>query len=232
MKKTYSKKVRVIRNVLLLILLLAAVDYFSGLPVPVPEIQFRRDERAHLVGPGKILGTEEIYYSLYETMIVAETEDGVILWVTAHGIGRSDLIYREKNGDNLLLAAPGSLGYMTVADEVHLPLILFDKHPRAVRVEIQFTLNETIDGEVFEKTYHLSADRETAGYFLLTLNAGSGYPVGIDYDEALTLQIFANIVSRQDWRMDYSVPVQMWFYDGRDNLIAEETLVISGEPMN
>lgn len=224
MKKIISRKVQVLRNILLLILLIFAIVYFSGLPVPIPELQFRRDERAHLVGPGDILGIEEIDFSNYETMIVAETEEGVILWVSAPGIARSDLVYQEKDGENLLLAAPGYLGFMTVTDEVHLPLILFDRQPRAIHAEIQFTLREVIDGETFEKTYRLSADRKTSGYFLFTLNSDESY----NYHEGLALQIFANIASHREHRQDYSIPVQLRFYDGRDQLIAEETLMISG----
>lgn len=162
-------------------------------------------------------------------MIVAETDEGVILWVSGPDLDRSDLVYKEKNGENLLLAAPGYLGYMTVADEVNLPLVLFDQHPRAARAEIQFTLSEIINGEEFEKTYYLSADRETSGYFLFTLNVESDWPEGSD-DERLTMQIFANIASGKGKQQDYNVPIQMWFYDGRDALIAEETIIVSGEP--
>lgn len=229
MKKTTSRKVQVLRNILLLILLLTAAYYFSGLPIPIPELRFRKEEKAHLVGPGRILGKEEIDFSYYETMIVAETEEGVILWVSGNDLDRSDLVYKEKNGGNLLLAAPGHLGYMTVADEVHLPLVLFDRHPRAVRAELQFTLREIINGEEFEKTYFLSADRETSGYFLFTLNVESDWPDGTD-EERLTLQIFANIASGKGNQQDYNVPVQIWLYDGRDKLIAEDSILISGEP--
>lgn len=227
MKKVTSNKARALRNVFLLLLLTFAVDFFSGLPIPIPEIQFRKEERAHLVGPGDILGIEEIDFSHYETMIAAETEEGVILWVSGKDLNRSDLVYKEKNGGDMLLAAPGYLGYMTVADEVHLPLVLFDQHPRAVRAELRFTLREIVNGEEFEKTYFLSADREKSGYFLFTLNAESDWPEGSDA-ERLTLQIFANIASGQDKQLYYNVPIQMWFYNSRNELIAEETIAISG----
>lgn len=225
MKKTSSRKMQVLRNILLLILLIVAIGYFSGLPIPIPELQFRREERAHLVGPGDILGIEDIDFSHYKTMIVAETGQGVILWVSAPEINRSDLLYQEKNGEHLLLAAPGSLGFMTVPDEVHLPLILFDRQPRAARAEIQFTLREGIDGETFEKTYCLSADRKTSGYFLFTLHTDESFT----YQEGLALQIFANIASHREHRQGYSIPVQLQFYDGRNQLIAGETLLISGD---
>ena len=201
------------------------MGFFSGLPVPFPELQFRLEERARLVGPGEILAMEEIDFSYYKTMIVAETEEGVILWVSAPEIDRSDLVYQEKNGENVLLAAPGTGGFMTVADEVHLPLVLFDQIPRAIRSEMQFTLREEINGEIFEKTYCLSADRSASGFFLFTLNTDDTYT----HQEALTLQIFANIASDQEHRQNYNVPVQIRFYDGRDRLIGEETIIISGD---
>ena len=113
---------------------------------------------------------------------------------------------------------------MTAADQIHLPLILFDSQPGAARAEIQFTLSEVINGEVFEKTYFLASDRQTTGYFLFMLDAGESD------DERLTLQSFANIASEQGKRTNYSIPVQVRFYNGRGGLIAEETIIISGEP--
>lgn len=219
-----KNRAKALRNLLLALLLILAVGFFSGLPVPFPELQFRLEERARLVGPGEILAMEEIDFSYYKTMIVAETEEGVILWVSAPEIDRSDLVYQEKNGENILLAAPGTGGFMTVADEVHLPLVLFDQIPRAIRSEMQFTLREEINGEIFEKTYCLSADRSASGFFLFTLNTDDTYT----NQEALTLQIFANIASDQEHRQNYNVPVQIRFYDGRDRLIGEETIIISG----
>lgn len=225
MKKHISNRRKALRNVLLLILLILALGYFSGLPIPIPELQFRREERAHLVGPGTILAIADIDYSHYETLIIAETEQGVILWVSAPEIDRSDLLYQEKRGDTLLLPAPGSLGFMTVTDEVHLPLVLFDHHPRASRAEIQFTLREEIDGEIFEKTYSLSAERTASGFFLFTLHSDESYT----YHEGLTLQIFANIASNREHRQNYNVPVQIRFYDVRGELIADETVIVSGD---
>ena len=219
-----KNRAKALRNLLLALLLILAVGFFSGLPVPFPELQFRLEERARLVGPGEILAMEEIDFSYYKTMIVAETEEGVILWVSAPEIDRSDLVYQEKNGENILLAAPGTGGFMTVADEVHLPLVLFDQIPRAIRSEMQFTLREEINGEIFEKTYCLSADRSASGFFLFTLNTDDTYT----NQEALTLQIFANIASDQEHWQNYNVPVQIRFYDGRDRLIGEETIIISG----
>ena len=231
MKKTFSKKTRVLRNILLLILLILAVDYFSGLPAPIPEIQFRREERAHLVGPGQILGIEEIDFSWYDTMIVARTEQGVILWTSGQDLDRSALVYREQKKENLLLAAPGSMSYLTIADTVELPLVLFDRCPRAARAEILFTLKDTVNGEPFEKTYHLSSERTASGYFLFTLNAGKGQPYSLE-EEALILRAFAEIASGQNTRHDYSVPVQIRFYDLNNTSIGEETILISGDPQN
>lgn len=225
MKYTISNRAKALCNFLLLLLLMLAVVYFSGLPIPIPKIQFRFEERAHLIGPGNILSIEEIDFSYFETMIVAETDEGVILWVSAPEIDRSDLVYQEKTGDNLLLAAPGSLGFMTVTDKVHLPLVLFDRHPRATHAEMQFTLQEEVDGVFFEKAYCLSADRTASGFFLFTLNTDNSYT----YPEAVTLQIFANIASCREHQQNYSVPVQIQFYNGRGELIIEETVIVSGD---
>ena len=53
---------------------------------------------------------------------------------------------------------------------------------------------------------------------------------GFADEEALTLEVFAKIASGKDAQPDYNVPVQIWFYDGRNELIAEETVIISGKP--
>lgn len=229
MKRTVSKKIWVICNILLLFLVLEAVDFFSGMPFPVPEIQFRREERAKLIGPGTILGMEEIDYSWCNRMIVAETEEGAILWVSGQDYDRSDLAYRKKGNGSLLMAPPGSLGFMGSTDEVHLPLVLFDDQPRARQAELHFTLKANFNGEDFEKAYTLTAERTVHGYFLFTLSAGMNDPGWLGA-EGIAIQTFANISANLEQNPDYTVPVQVRFYDSRDTLIGEETVIVSGAP--
>jgi hypothetical protein len=47
------------------------------------------------------------------------------------------------------------------------------------------------------------------------------------YPERLALQIFADIFSGPKERLGYEVPIRIWFYDGKNTLITEETVVIS-----
>lgn len=229
MKKTVSKKVRVIRNILLILLVLSVAQFFSGMPYPMLELQFRMEERAKLIGPSEILGMEEIDFSWCDRMIVAETDEGVILWISGQEYDRSYLGYRKKGDGSLLMVPPGALGFMASTDEVCVPLVLFDEQPRATRAEIQFTLSEIVNGEAFEKTYELSADRAVRGYFLFTLTAGADDSPWIQ-PEGATLQIFANFASNLAQNPDYNVPVQVRFYDSRDTLIAEESVFVSGTP--
>ena len=231
MKKTASKKARALRNLLLLIPVFLAMSYFTLFPAPIPELEFRQVEKAHLVGPGTILGVEQIDYSWCDTMIVAETEEGVILWITGDRAGNSYFTYREKDGGNLLLAAPGSQGYISFAENIHLPLVLFDEQPKARRAEIQFTLRETINGEPFEKAYLLSAQRNATGYFCFNLDTGDREERydGISGEHAV-LDQFMSVSSNQNRQIGYHVPVEIRFYDFTGTLIAQNTISVSGEP--
>lgn len=226
--KKISRKAKVLRNLLLILLVFGVAQFFSGLPYPVTELQFRIEERGKLIGPSEILGIEEIDFSWCDRMVIAETEQGVILWISGQDFGRSSLVYREKGEESLLVAPAGSLGYMTVADEIQLPLVLFDRQPRAARAEIRFSLSEIINGELFEKTYELSSRREAQGYFLFTQNGGESVPGWTE--EGLTLQVFANYASGQERNHEYHVPIRVCYYDSRDALIAEEHIAVTGMP--
>ena len=51
MKRTLSKKPRILGNLFLAALLLCLIVFFSGNDLLSPEKAFRRHERGHLVGP-------------------------------------------------------------------------------------------------------------------------------------------------------------------------------------
>ena len=138
MKKTVSKKKRILCNLLALIFVLWLMDFLTGNFFLLPKLQFRREERGNLLGPSEILGTEEIDHGPFQNMIVADDGDGAILWLWGEDLDRTQLVYREKYTDPLLLAAPGSGSY-GFDDEIHVPFVLFDSEPRAARAEIFFS---------------------------------------------------------------------------------------------
>lgn len=193
----------------------------------IPEHQFRREERGNLVGPSTILGKEEIDLGPFQRMIIAETEKTVILWLYGEDIGRTQFICRNKYDDNMLIAPPGTGGYSLVTTEIHLPIVLFDSTPRAARAEIEFTLKEIWDGQDFEKTYQLEAQRNPNGYFLFTLDAVGQWPsLGA---EGAALNTLTNISSNRDTYVSRSIPVKIRFYDTAGTLIASDTVTIVSE---
>lgn len=227
MKRTPSKKLRLLRNLLILILLVALTDFLTADFFIIPEHQFRREERGNLVGPSTILGREEIDLGPFHGMIVAETEKTVILWLYGEDIGRTQFICRNKYDDHMLIAPPGTGGYSLVTDEIHLPMVLFDNTPKANRAEIEFTLKEWYDGVDFEKTYRLEAQRSRQGYFLFTLDAEGQWP-GLGA-EGTALNTLTNISSNRDTYISRSIPVEVRYYDITGALIGSDTITIVSE---
>ena len=203
------------------------MDFLNADFFLIPEIQFRREERGNLVGPSAILGREEIDLGPFQGMIIAQTDEIVILWLYGEDIGRTQYICRNKYDDNILIAPPGTGGFVFLTDELHLPMVLFDSVPKAARAEIVFTLREMYDEKDFEKTYLLEAQRSRQGYFLFTLDAEGQWP-GLGAEGA-ALNTLTNISSNQDTYISRSVPVEIRFYDITGALIESDTITIVSE---
>lgn len=229
MNQTSSKKLRILRNLLTLTLLIYFMDFLIADFFLIPENQFRREERGNLVGPSTILGQEEIDLGPFQGMIIAETDEIVILWLYGEDIGRTQFICRNKYDENILIAPPGNGGFVFLTDKLHLPIVLFDNVPRAARVEISFTLKELIDEKEFEKTYLLEAQRSRQGYFLFTLEAEAQWP-GLGAEGA-ALNTLTNISSNRDTYVHRSIPVDIRFYDIAGTLIETDTVTIVSEAL-
>lgn len=227
MKRTPSKKLRLLRNLLILTLLIGLMDFLIADFFLIPENQFLREERGNLVGPSTILGQEEIDLGPFQGMIIAETESVVILWLYGEDIGRTQFICRNKYDENMLIAPPGTGGFVFLTDKLHLPMVLFDNTPRATRAEISFTLQELHDEHDFEKTYLLEAKRSQQGYFLFTLEAEGQWP-GLGA-EGTALNTLTNISSNRDTYVHRSIPVQIRFYDITGTLIETDNVTIVSE---
>ena len=224
MKRTLTRKQRIVRNLLILLLIAGVMDFLIADAFLIPEKQFRREERGNMVGPSTILGQEEIDLGPFQGMILGETEEGVILWLYGEDIGRTQFIYREKYSEHKLVAPPGPGGFVFLTDELHLPIVLFDNVPRASRAEIEFTLEEMYDDQDFKKAYHLEADRNVQGYFLFTLDAEGQWP-GLGA-EGVALTTLANISSNTDTYVQRSIPVEIRFYDITGALIKTDMVTL------
>ena len=74
-------KLQVLINVLGICILAVMIYVFTGGPTVSVEHQFRRAERENMVGPGEILGIEELAATLWaDHLVVAKTQEGVILF--------------------------------------------------------------------------------------------------------------------------------------------------------
>lgn len=224
MKRTLTRKQRLVRNLLILLLIAGVMDFLIADAFLIPEKQFRREERGNMVGPSTILGQEKIDLGPFQGMILGETREGVILWLYGEDIGRTQFIYREKYSENMLVAPPGPGGFVFLTDELHLPIVLFDNVPRASRAEIEFTLEEMYDEQDFKKSYHLEADRNVQGYFLFTLDAEGQWP-GLGA-EGMALTTLANISANTDTYVQRSIPVEIRFYDITGALIKTDMVTL------
>lgn len=218
MKRTLSKKPRILGNLFLAALLLCLIVFFSGNDLLSPEKAFRRHERGHLVGPSTILGYEQIDYEDYSGMIVADAGDGVILWFYGEENWHNYFIYREKYTENLILTAPFDWAY----DEVQIPVVLFDCVPKAACAELRFKLHD--DRENLEKEYRLKANRSAKGYFLFALENDLHYGSTVDGDSE-QLHYFCKI-SIGEVISNLIVPVEIRFYDTDGKLIETDTVYV------
>ena len=73
MKRTLTRKQRIIRNLLILLLIAGVMDFLIADAFLIPEKQFRREERGNIVGPSTILGQEKIDLGPFQGMILGET---------------------------------------------------------------------------------------------------------------------------------------------------------------
>lgn len=208
-----------------------ALYTFAGSPTLTLEQEYRRAEKAHLVGPARILGTVELEtdFLSYWDMLIADDGDGIIFFCYNYPdfaeLDQTELIYRKKTGDITVLSAPfpnESREHTTVAK---LPVFIFDEYPEAVRAELDLTLNTTYDGKNFQKHYTLKSRREVSGYFQFTL--GSVNPEGLGA-EGYAIQVFTLISGYGGRSMDdYSIPAEVRLYDADNQLICEKTLEIT-----
>lgn len=236
------RKIRVCINLLVILFLLLTFYVSIGSPVFTLEQRFRRAEKAHLVGPGQIVGG---LYSQFTDLLVAETEHGVIFygyWDQKYPLENYEVFsYREKTG-KLTFLAPPSLGFSWAFDsfERTVPLYLFDDYPEAVRAEASVHaegIHQVNDTKTpFDIRFEVSADRFSDGVFRFLLELESGFPLRQAAAQLLT-EISTTAESwpyanTSGFHKQPHADVTVRLYDEHDNLIVEEDLTlrtVSGE---
>ena len=191
---------------------------FSGCPAFTVEEQYRRAEKANLVGPAEILGTVELKdaYSVYDRLLLADDGEGVIMYLyRADDISNHRLVYREKMGEVTVLAAPSNDVFWWGRKEIEVPVLVFDSCPAAVRAELELELGCEFNGEEFQKTY---------SYFLFSIRASASYELGA---EGCALSTLAQ-VSGHDFAsyVETAIPATVRLYDEAGAKVYEKSLYI------
>lgn len=203
----------------------------KGAPTDL-ENEFRRAEKAHLVGPGKILGSVPIYggsHDAYHQMLVAEDEEGLILYPYHLGSGGyTKLRYLEKTGDVTFFTEPRELMYdWESIEEFSMTVGILDTYPEAVRAEMELTLRYQInvDDPVFEKTYILESRREIPGLFTFQLSDQDATGLWV---MGYAMEVLMCLTDPQAYGLYYdcSVPVTVRLYGEKDDLILDKSMDI------
>lgn len=215
------------------ILIMSIVIYFClGWPPLTAQQQFRRLEKAALIGPQQILTMEEIDLPQADRAILARDDHGVtICTYTQKNIQETmRLIYRETDADLFLLPFPHSLDIWSDFDDFHLPIVLFDQYEQAVDAEIDFVLNTVINDVPFLKHYHLKAQRVNPGYFLFTIPFTGDMRTD---EEAKALEALSSLAGYEmnGAFSEKGIQATVRLYDADGNLVTEQLLLMESESM-
>ena len=203
---------------------------FMGAPSLSREHRYRRVERSHFVGPGKILGYETVSGGMYTDAVVARTKEGVIVATMIPDIEDGDLlVYVPITGKITVTAAPQVLAPKDIDFQKDtLTVFAVDDYPQAVRAEMDLKLywQQFEEEEAERPVFHLQAKREQEGYFRFDAPFES---LDEDSPERQALKLFSQSVrAGAQWN---SVPEDAFqatlrLYDMQGNLVAEETMVL------
>ena len=130
--RRFPRKLRILCNGLLILLLLLMAYGLLGCPTLSIEARYRRVERANMVGPARILGVEKGDYREYDRLLVARDGEGVILYTYDSQVwgGWDRFIYREKKDSIMVLTGPCRVLYTGISG-FSMPVVIFDEHPKA-----------------------------------------------------------------------------------------------------
>ena len=216
--KRFPRKWRVAINIVLCALLAVALYTMLGGPRFSVQGDYRAMERAHLVGPGRILGIETVDFSYYDHLLIAEDEEGVILYAYDSQVWyRSEqMSYRTKTGDVMVLAGPVLTGSLDRHWDFELPVVVFGAPAEAVRARVEIAMPGR------EDSYVVECLQNNEGYLFGTISY-EGHENG--QEEVDLLQQLADISSSQSASGDMTViPIRVWLYDESDMLLAEENI--------
>ena len=236
------RPVRVVCNILAILMVLSTFYVSIGAPTLTKEQAFRREERANLLGPSTILFNEKVENYQYGTLIVGETDHGVITWVDDSWYG---LNYHEKTGDITVVSAPKYWFDWGGSDfAASLPVFVLHEYPEAeyawLFLDIEGTYTHNLNGENLNETLNHSpglwSNEGSNGFFYFTLDVpyrGEGSyrdDAGGLADDGYALdalsQTFTNFRKTTNPQSSISIIATVMLYDKNDSLLAERELVL------
>ncbi len=211
----YPRKLRVLVNGVGITLFLVALYVMLGGPRFSVEGDFRAMERAYLVGPAVILGIEEVDFSYYDHLLIAEDQEGVILYAYDSKVWyrNEQLSYREKTGDIMVLAGPTHAGNLNRHWDFEFPVVVFGMPAQVTRARVEIVT----DGS---QNYLAECVRTNPGYLFGTVSH-KGREDG--QGEIYFVQQLSDLSSSQSGSMDMTVvPIYIRMYDAEDRLVEEK----------
>ena len=226
-----SRPVKVLLMLLLLFFAALITYLFIDSPPLSPRMNFRRIEKASLLGPSEILGEltlQDPYYDREDTYIIAQTQNTDILYSHSRYsmYDPGSYIYDSgifqtyaKTELPALYVIRASSYYRYIPERTRpMSLILFDRNPQAVRGEIEFSVTEYEDGQPYTFRFSESALREYDQFFHFTITPEE------------TLEEMALLSFAQDCREydpDHKPTVTVRLY-GQDGVLITETEILPG----
>ena len=219
------RRLRVAVDLTLAAALLLALYVAAGCPAFGEENEFRRAEKAGMMGPSEIMDWVAVQRGWpsvgYDRVLIGDDGDAILFYTYTTGRGTSSLegrlLRREKTEGLLLTPLPcGSVNFWQ-STEV-LPLFLFADDPDAVRAEVLLRLTG-------EETVTLTGDRRASegdgsnlpGFFYFQL------PVTGANREALE-SLMSCASTFADYGEDFPAVIRL--YDAGDRLLTETDYVI------
>lgn len=224
-----------------LLALTLAISYYIALGCPALGMrhEFRRAEKAHMVGPSKIVDTlsNDDYYE-YDKLLVGETDHGICFFGRYYNSRPYDnplaenlyhFSYVRKTGDVTLCAPPNAWGTMWGSFEFkqELPVYVFTEHSQAVRAEVEVTVvGSTGKNGVgkFTVPFQAEAERAKEGFFRFTFEA--------DQKSSLKALYYLSIIGSGD-RSDMhtndrleAITAVVRLYDADGTMILEKSVTI------
>lgn len=226
--KTQNWKLKTLVAGLITILVSFLIYLALGRPVFTIEQAFRRETARNLLGTATILGTESIdcvhYGYNYNTLIVAETDHGSILYCTRLNHAE-ELYYRENNTDLTVMALPNGGMSWYYGEPRQLNVVLFDDYPNAVRAELEMLVNCDTPMPGIQYHYKLTAQRQNRGYFRF-IHSVIRSENSLNTDN-MAMKILTDITSMphvdEFYYWECTIPTTVRLYDQNDNLIVEKT---------